>query len=177
VPTLRVVVTWAREAAVATEAARVVTVLATETSTWEATAARESAVIHVRDAEDWPTMAEGEAWERLLRVEEENTVALASAHKDVDGVVRKIAVLEGELTEVHRAQEVAMETSRGLSNVVVDVERRWGCPRGSTRSNLRSSPSYKPGALSCALPLLVVHVEESPVKRDADHRSLPHRDS
>jgi hypothetical protein len=58
-------------------------------------------------------------------MEAENAVALASAHKNVEGLVRKIALLEGELVEERRARELAKENSRGLSDAVADAERRW----------------------------------------------------
>jgi hypothetical protein len=50
---------------------------------------------------------------------------LASNHEDAERHVQKIALLEGELAEARRAREVAEEKSRGLSDVVVDVEHQW----------------------------------------------------
>jgi hypothetical protein len=46
---------------------------------------------------------EREAQERVSTMEAKNAVALASAHEDDKGLVRKIALLEGELAEVPRA--------------------------------------------------------------------------
>jgi hypothetical protein len=46
---------------------------------------------------------ETKAWEWVLRVEAENIVALASAHKDAKGLVWKIALLEGELGDACQA--------------------------------------------------------------------------
>jgi hypothetical protein len=40
-----------------------------------------------------------EARERVSGVEPENTVALASAHEDAEGLVQKVTLLEGELAE------------------------------------------------------------------------------
>jgi hypothetical protein len=54
-------VTRAREAAAIAEAARVVMVLAAETSAQEATVAWESTATLIRDAEDRATLAEREA--------------------------------------------------------------------------------------------------------------------
>jgi hypothetical protein len=56
-------------------------------------------------------------------VEAESTAALASAREEIYGLVRKIALLEGELAEVCRAHEVSEETARGLSNTVANAER------------------------------------------------------
>jgi hypothetical protein len=41
----------------------------------------------VRDAEDRATLAEREAQERVVRVEAEKTVALTSAHDEVEDLV------------------------------------------------------------------------------------------
>jgi hypothetical protein len=48
------------------------------------------------------------------------------------------------------------------------------CPKGSTGSNLRSSPFYRPETLTCALPLSVLMGEQSPVGGDADRYPLPY---
>jgi ribosomal protein L14 len=47
-----------REAATATEAARIMTMLAVETSTQEAAAMGDSVVVHVKDLEDWAALVE-----------------------------------------------------------------------------------------------------------------------
>jgi hypothetical protein len=57
-----------------------------------------------------------EARERVSRMEAENTAVLAFARKDAEGIVRKIALLEDELV---------VENSYGLSDMVADAERRW----------------------------------------------------
>jgi hypothetical protein len=57
-------------------------------------------------------------------VEVESVEALASAHEVAEGLVWRITLLEGELTEVHRTREVAEENSWGLSNTAADVEQR-----------------------------------------------------
>jgi hypothetical protein len=67
---------------------------------------------------------EGEAWERLSRVEEESTTTVASTREETESPVRMVSLLDGELTEVHRAHEVAEQTARGLSNVGADVKRQ-----------------------------------------------------
>jgi hypothetical protein len=56
-----------------------------------------SAAFHVKDAEDWATLVEREALEKVSRVEAKNIVVLASAREDDDGFIRKITLLEGEL--------------------------------------------------------------------------------
>jgi hypothetical protein len=38
---------------------------------------------------------ESEVWERVLRVEAENAMVLASAHEVVEGLVWKVTILEG----------------------------------------------------------------------------------
>jgi hypothetical protein len=77
----------------------------------------------VKEAEDRATMMEGKAQERLLRVEKKSTMARAYAREEIESLVRKVALLEGELAEVHRAHEVAEETACGLSDAAADPER------------------------------------------------------
>jgi hypothetical protein len=96
--TLPTQVKWAWEIATATEATRVMVVLAAETSAQEAIVAQDNVVILVQDVEDRASLAE-----RVSRVEAESVVMLASAHKEVEGIARKIALLEGELAEMRRA--------------------------------------------------------------------------
>jgi hypothetical protein len=74
-----------------------------ETSALEVAATWDSATICVKDTEDRATLVETKAWEWVLRVEVENIVALASAHKDAKGLVWKIALLEGELGDACQA--------------------------------------------------------------------------
>jgi hypothetical protein len=100
-------------------------VLAVETSTKVASVAQDNAAIHVKDAEDRAALAGREAQEWVSRVEVENTTVLASARVDVEGLVRNIALLEGELVEVHRAREVAEEKFHGLFDMAADAGRRW----------------------------------------------------
>jgi hypothetical protein len=58
----------------------------------------------------------------VLRVEAESTAVLASALEETEGLVWKIALLEGELEEVGRAREVAEETTCGLFDTPADAE-------------------------------------------------------
>jgi hypothetical protein len=113
--TLQADVTQAREAAPATEAAHIAVVLAAETSAHEVAATWDSTTLHVKDAEDQTTLAEREPRERVLRMEVQNAMALASAREDAEGLVRKIALLEGEFAEERRARELAEENFCGLS--------------------------------------------------------------
>jgi hypothetical protein len=106
---LQAEVTRAREIAAATAAAVV----------WG------SATLCIKYAEDRAALAEREARERESRVEVENVVSLASAHEDAEGLLRKIALLEGELAEERRAWELVEENSCGLPDVAADAERRW----------------------------------------------------
>jgi hypothetical protein len=107
VPTLLVEVTRAQEAAIAVEAAHATAMLAAETSIWDAAVAWDSATFRDKDAEDWATLVEREAPERMLRAEVENTVVLASTREDTEGFIRKIALLEGELAAEHQASKVS----------------------------------------------------------------------
>jgi hypothetical protein len=61
VPELLAEVTQAREATIVAEAARIVAMLVVETSAREASAAWDSATLHVRDAVDRAALAEREA--------------------------------------------------------------------------------------------------------------------
>jgi hypothetical protein len=107
VPTLPVEVTQAREAATTTEATRITTMLVAETSALEASAAWDNTTLRVKYAEFQATLVEQEVLERMSRAEVENTTVLASAREDVESLVRKIALLEGELVVEHRAWEVS----------------------------------------------------------------------
>jgi hypothetical protein len=67
---------------------------------------------------------EREARERVSRVEEGSTAALASTH-ETESLVRMVALLESELAEVRRAHEVVEETACGLSAAATDAEQQW----------------------------------------------------
>jgi hypothetical protein len=75
--------------------------VATETSAREAIAVQDSAVVHVKDAEDQAVQAEREALERVSRAKAESATALASTHEDAEGFAHKISHLEDELTAEH----------------------------------------------------------------------------
>jgi hypothetical protein len=117
VPTLLAEVIRVQEVATATEVARVAVMLAVETSAREATTARDSAALHVKDVEDRATLVERESLERVSRAEAENVAVLAAAHEYAEGFARKIALLEDEFGR---------------------------CLRGGTKSNSRSSPFCRP---------------------------------
>jgi hypothetical protein len=85
VPALLAEVTQVQEATAAMEAARVAVVLATEASTREAAAVWDSTALRVEEVEGWATLAEREVLQRVLRVEVETTMALASAREDAEG--------------------------------------------------------------------------------------------
>jgi hypothetical protein len=53
----------------------------------------------------------------------ENVEVLAFVQEDAEGLVRKVAVLEVELVEAHRAWEVAEEKFRSLSDASADGVR------------------------------------------------------
>jgi hypothetical protein len=102
-PALLAKVAWAWEAATTMVVTRVTVVLAVETSAQEVVAALDVTTLRVKDAEDLVILAEREAWERVSTVEVENVMALAFSREDAEGLVRKIALLEGELAEERRA--------------------------------------------------------------------------
>jgi hypothetical protein len=95
-------VTWVWE-----EAACAAAMLVVETSAREATAARDSATLHVKDADDRATLVEREALERLSRVEAENATTLASTREDAEGFARKVTLLEDKLAVERRAPKVS----------------------------------------------------------------------
>jgi hypothetical protein len=57
-------------------------------------------------------------------VEAENATTWASTHEDAEGLVRKIALLEGDLAEERRAQKLVKEISCSLSDMA-DAEHWW----------------------------------------------------
>jgi hypothetical protein len=57
------------------------------------------------------------AWEM------ESVVVLASVWEDAEGLVRKVALLEGELAEARQAREVAEEKVRNMSSSSVEGAR------------------------------------------------------
>jgi hypothetical protein len=95
-----------------------------ETSTQEAATALDSATILVKDTEDRATLAEREAYERVSRVEVESATELASTCEEVEGLVQKVALLEGEVVEPRQSRELAEEISHGLSDAAADAEQR-----------------------------------------------------
>jgi hypothetical protein len=52
--------------------------------------------------------------------EVEDAAALASTHQDVEGLVRKVTLLEGELTEARWDREVTEEKFCSLTNTSAD---------------------------------------------------------
>jgi hypothetical protein len=133
-PALLAEVIRAWEAATAAEAARITAMLPIETSSKEASVARDNATLHVKDVKDQATLVEREALERMPRVEVENVVMLASARG-------------------------MLKASSGRSFSLL-VSLRWSarpssCLRWSIENNSGSSPFYRPEASSCVMPSLV----------------------
>jgi hypothetical protein len=64
---------------------------------------QDSSALRVKDVEDRAALVKREALERVSRAEAENTTALAFAREDVEGLVRKITLLEDDLMMEHRA--------------------------------------------------------------------------
>jgi hypothetical protein len=125
VSALQAEVTQAWEVDRAAEAARIMVVLAVETSAQEAATTRDSAMIFVKDVKDWAALAEREARERVSRVEADSTMVLVSTHEEAGGLAWKIALLKDELVEARWVGEVFDENSRGLSDTAADAERWW----------------------------------------------------
>jgi hypothetical protein len=55
-----------------------------------------------------------------LGAQVENVMVLAFVWEDVEGLIRKVALLEGELAEAHQAREVAKEKFCHLSDASGD---------------------------------------------------------
>jgi hypothetical protein len=135
-----------REGVVATKAAHAMVVRVVGAFAQEAMAVRESAATLVRDAEDWATLAEKGARERLVSMEAECATVLASAREETEGFTRRIGLLKGKLADARQAQDVVEENSQGLSDAAADGRSL----RESARNRLRSSPFCKSGAPSYA---------------------------
>jgi hypothetical protein len=86
--------------------------LAAETSALGVVVPWDSATLCVKDAEYRAALVEGMALERVSRAEADNTAALASAHEDAEGFVRKILLLEDELTVKRQVREAPERESR-----------------------------------------------------------------
>jgi hypothetical protein len=142
-PVLLAEVTLAQEAAVTTEATRVMAVLAAKTFAYEATAVRDNTALHVKDAEDRATLVVREALERVSRVEAESAVVLAYIREDAKGFVLKIALLEGEIVVEHRAREVSERECQGQFVELVLLQTR-----GSELCHAIISPPWKRHHLS-----------------------------
>jgi hypothetical protein len=63
------------------------------------------------------TTGSSRAWEM------ESVVVLASVREDAEGLVRKVALLEGELAEARQAREVAEDKVRNMSSSSVEGAR------------------------------------------------------
>jgi CYTH domain-containing protein len=105
-----------REAIAAVEAARAAAMLSTEAFAQEATVAWDGVTLRIKDVEDRAALVLREALERVSRVEAENSVALASARDDAEGLVQKITLLESKLEEERRARETSEREHRECFN-------------------------------------------------------------
>jgi hypothetical protein len=114
VPVLLAEVTQAWDTTAIAEAARVTAMLTAEISAQETVVARDSAALRVKDVQDWATLAEGEALERVSRAEAENAMMLASVCEETEGpwAVWEITLLEDELAAERRACEVSEREHR-----------------------------------------------------------------
>jgi hypothetical protein len=89
------------------EAAHAVAILAAKTSAREAAVARDSATLHINDAEDQATLVGREALEQVARAEAENVRMLACACEDIEVLARKVTLLEDELAAELRSRELS----------------------------------------------------------------------
>jgi hypothetical protein len=92
-----------------------------------------------------------------LAQEAENIAVLVSVRKDVEALVRRVALLKGELAEACQAREVAKEKVCDLSSSSIEGSRRLATSEAGHREQPRSFPFYVIGAPSCASPYLVHH--------------------
>jgi hypothetical protein len=86
--------------------------LAAETSAQEAAAEWDSATLCVKDAEDWATLAEREALEKVSRAKAKTAAMLASVREDAESFVRKITLLQGEIAAERQARLVSRREHR-----------------------------------------------------------------
>jgi hypothetical protein len=70
-----------------------------------------------------------------------------------EGFIRKVALLEGELVEARRAQDVAKEKVAACQARRLRVRGGWWFLRQSADSSSQNFPFCVLGALSCASPL------------------------
>jgi hypothetical protein len=61
--------------------------------------------------------------EDVVRREAEIAVALAPAHEDIEGIVRKVTLLKGGLAEARQTQEVSEGKFRSLSDTATNGAR------------------------------------------------------
>jgi hypothetical protein len=158
------------------KAARAAVVHATEASAREAAVVHESVMTLVKEAEDWAALTEREARERVLRMELDSAVALASARREAEVFAWRIALLEGELTEACQARDTVEANSWGLSDKAATAKRRRGSPRGSARNGSIRLPSCKTRFRAVTSHSRSSEGEESPVRGNVAHCPLPHRD-
>jgi predicted nucleic acid-binding Zn-ribbon protein len=123
------------EVTVAAKAAHVTMVCAVEASAQEAVVVWESVVALIRNAEDQAALAEREARERVLRVKAKSAAALASTREEAEGLIQRIALLEGELVESHQSRKTAEGNSQGLSDGVADTERQCEASKRECREH------------------------------------------
>jgi hypothetical protein len=81
------------------EATRSKAVRAAAAFAQEAMMARERVEALIKDVEAWAALAEREAQERVLKAEAESTASLALVHREAEESARRVALLEGELTD------------------------------------------------------------------------------
>jgi hypothetical protein len=60
----------------------------------------------------------------VLKAEAESASSLAFVHEEVDESARKVALIEGELANMHQAQDMTEVNFQGLSDKVTDVDWR-----------------------------------------------------
>jgi hypothetical protein len=81
----------------------------------------ESTTAFVKEAEDRAVLAEREAGEKVLNMEVESGIALASTRGKAKGITRRIALLDGMLAEARHAQDTIEMNFRGTSDMEADA--------------------------------------------------------
>jgi hypothetical protein len=103
-----------------------------------------------------------------------NVVVLAPAHEDVEGLVRKVTLLEGELAQARRAREVAKGKFCGLSDVAADSAQWLVVSEREHREQFEELSFLQARGSKLSRHCWPATGEESPVGVDAGRYPLPH---
>jgi hypothetical protein len=98
------------------EVARAKVVHAAAASTQEVVVARERVEASIKEAEVRATLAEREVREWVLKAEAESTTSLAIFHQEANESTRRVALLEGEITDTCWTRDMAKANFQGSSD-------------------------------------------------------------